>query len=145
MIRSWPFLCYKQGMLRIPRPLYAEIIEHLQAVYPEEGCGLLAGIEEQVFTSYPIENILHSQTAFEMDPLQQVKTMLTIENEGKELLAIYHSHPQGPSLPSETDIAQAYYPDTINIIVSLIHESAPSLRGFYIVAGTVSEVLIMVE
>ena len=145
MSESWPFLCYKQEMLRIQRPLYAEMIAHLKAVYPQEGCGLLAGIENQVFKNYPIENILHSPTAFEMDPLQQVKTMLAIENQANELLAIYHSHPHGPSKPSETDIAQAYYPDTVNIIVSLANWAAPTMRGFHIVDGVVSEVLLTME
>ena len=145
MIRSWPFLCYKRGMLRIPRPLVTQMIAHCQAVYPEEGCGLLAGKEQLVSQHYPIENILHSPTAFEMDPLQQVNAMLTIEAEAKTLLAIYHSHPRGPSVPSATDIAQAYYPEAVNVIVSLVNMEAPELRGFRILDGTVSEVLLIIE
>jgi proteasome lid subunit RPN8/RPN11 len=114
-------------------------------VYPEEGCGLLAGSNGQVSQQYPIENILHSQTAYEMDALQQVNTMLTIEAQAEDLLAIYHSHPNSPALPSETDIAQAYYPEAVTIIVSLADRAAPIMRGFQISAGLVSEVPLISE
>lgn len=145
MIRSWPFLCYKGGMLRIPRPLVDQMIANCRAVYPEEGCGLLAGVNGLVSHHYPIENILHSPTAFEMDPLQQVNTMLALETQAMDLLAIYHSHPQGPSAPSETDIAQAYYPEAETIIVSLVDLATPAIRGFHIIDGLVSEVSLIIE
>jgi len=122
-----------------------QMIDHLSAVYPEEGCGLAAGNNNLVSQIYPIENILHSQTAYEMDPLSQVKTMLAIETQANALLAIYHSHPHGPATPSETDIAQAYYPEAIYLIISLAEWDNPSFRGFHILEGTAVETNIIIE
>ena len=111
-------------MLYLSRPLYNQILHHLQTVYPQEGCGLIAGQNAKATAVYPIDNILKSTTAYEMDPLQQVQTMLAIENAGDELLAIYHSHPNGPATPSATDLALAFYPDTVALIISLQDRSA---------------------
>jgi proteasome lid subunit RPN8/RPN11 len=75
-----------------------------------------------------------------MDPVQQIKAMLAMEAEGLELIAIYHSHPDGPARPSPTDVALAYYPDTVQLIISLSDRARPSVRGFTIVDGVVAEV-----
>ncbi len=123
---------------------YQAIIEHLMAEYPLEGCGLLAGNDGRVTAVYPITNILHSPTAYEMEPVQQIKTILQIEKNNEELIAIYHSHPNGPSTPSETDITAAYYPDSVYLIVSLQDVQKPHMRGFYIVAGNVTELTVKI-
>ncbi|MCP4362969.1 MAG: M67 family metallopeptidase [Chloroflexi bacterium] len=127
------------------RPLFRRMIHHLQIQYPKEGCGLLAGHTGQATQIYPVDNILKSPNAYEMEPLQQIRAMLIMEEHGDELVAIYHSHPQGPSTPSETDVAQAYYPDAVYLIVSLYNFDEPEVRGFRIVDGRVTEVLIIVE
>lgn len=127
-------------MLTIPRPWLDAMIQHLQDEYPLEACGLLGGKDRLVSRHYPIENILHSPLAYEMEPAQQIQAIIALEKAGLELLAIYHSHPQGPSVPSETDVAQAYWPDTAYLIVSLQNRSAPQLRGFIISEGAVREI-----
>lgn len=67
---------------------------------------------------------------------------LAMEAHSEELIAIYHSHPQGPPHPSPTDIAQAYYPDAVQLIVSLQEQKRPLIRAFMIQNGTVSSVPI---
>jgi proteasome lid subunit RPN8/RPN11 len=51
-----------------------------------------------------------------MEPGEQLKAMLAIEEAGEELLAIYHSHPGGPAWPSPSDVAEAAYPGVIHLI-----------------------------
>ena len=41
---------------------------------------------------------------------------MKIEKSRWRMLAIYHSHPQGPPNPSQTDILEAFYPDTYSLI-----------------------------
>ncbi len=135
----------KRGMLRVSRPLFRQMIHHLQLHYPQEGCGLLAGCAGQARQIYPVDNILQSPSAYEMEPLQQIRAMLIMEDQGDELVAIYHSHPQGPSTPSETDVAQAYYPGAVYLVVSLYNFDEPEVRGFRIADGRVTEVVIVVE
>ena len=131
--------------IEIAQRYYEAIIEHLMVEYPLEGCGLLAGREGVVTAVYPITNILRNPTAYEMEPVQQIKTILQIEQNNEELLAIYHSHPNGPSVPSETDITAAYYPDSVYLIVSMEEVQKPQMRGFYIVDGIVSELLVKIN
>lgn len=116
------------------------MLQQLQAAYPLEACGLLAGRERRTTRLYAIDNILQSPVAYEMDPLQQVKALLDLEARGETLLAIYHSHPGGPETPSPTDVAQAYYPEAIHIIVSLQAPTRPVVRAFTIAGGRVGEI-----
>ncbi len=127
-------------MLTIPRPLYDAMIQHLQDEYPLEACGLLAGKGGIVSRLYPIENIRRSPTAYEMEPTQQIQAIVELEEAGLELAAIYHSHPQGPAAPSETDVALAYWPEAAYLIVSLQDRAAPQARAFAIVAGRAAEI-----
>jgi len=146
-----PFVTYRAQqkpwlhlVLKIKRPIYESMLEQLQAAYPLEACGLLAGANDIATRLYAIDNILQSPTAYEMDPLQQVRALLEIETLGQVLLAIYHSHPQGPQTPSATDVAQAYYPEAIYIIVSFADPSEPAVRAFTIIDARVSEISWMV-
>lgn len=131
--------------LVLPRPFYHQILSHLQAEYPLEACGILAGKAGKIVRVYAIENKLHSPTAYEMEPQQQLAAMLEIEDKGWEMTAVYHSHPQGPETPSATDVAQAYYPDVVQLIVSLRQRSQPVMRGFMIGNGRIIEVKIVVQ
>lgn len=124
----------------IPQDLYTEIVAAARAGYPEEICGLVAGVNNRAARLYPVENILHSPVAYEMNPLEQIKAMLAIEAQGMEMLAIYHSHPNGPAFPSATDIALAFYPDALTLIVSLEEFEKPVMGAFAILDGKVSVV-----
>ena len=126
--------------LILPRALLDEMLAHVSGLWPEEACGLVGGVDGHAARLYPVENVRHSPVAFEMEPLQQIKAMLAMEAEGLELIAIYHSHPDGPARPSATDVANAYYPDAVQLIISLADRARPSVRAFTIVDGTVAEV-----
>jgi proteasome lid subunit RPN8/RPN11 len=127
-------------LIYLAASLIEELIAQARAGYPEETCGLVAGRDGRAVRIYPVENIYHSPVAFEMDPLQQIRTMLAIENEGLDLLAIYHSHPNGPAQPSPSDVAQAYYPESAHLIISLADPEQPTLRAFMIAGGQVTEI-----
>lgn len=120
------------------------MMHHLQEIYPFEGCGLMSGKDGIVTAVYPIDNILKSPTAYEMDPRQQAETMLAIEDNGEDILVIYHSHPAGPMALSPTDIAQAYYPESIYLIVSFASPERSELKGYRIVETAVSEIKVSI-
>lgn len=116
------------------------MLAHLQAVYPEEGCGLLSGSVAMVATAHhAIENRLHSPTAFEMEPRQQIQVFLAIEACGEMVLAMYHSHPHGPTHPSPTDMTGAYYPEIPQIIVSLAKLDSPIVKAFWLTTDAFTE------
>ena len=117
-----------------------QMIAQARADAPLETCGLLAGRDGRVTRVLPVPNILRSRVAYRMDGQEFLDAMAACDFEP---LAIYHSHPTGPLVPSPTDIAEAFYPDSIYIIVSLAQE-LPSVRAFRIVGGVVSEVELQV-
>lgn len=125
------------------------MLAHLTSCLPEEACGLvsgtIAGGHGHAVRLFPIENRLHSPVAYEMDPLQQIQAMIEIENEGMEMAAIYHSHPDGPARPSWTDVTQAYYPEAATIIVSLADLDRPLLNAFMIHEGLVREIAVIMD
>jgi len=70
---------------------------------------------------------------------KQLAVFHQVEEQDWQLLAIYHSHLQGPEQPSPTDIAEAYYPELVNLIWSNI-TGAWICRGFSIQKGRVNPV-----
>ena len=90
--------------------------DHLLSVLPAEGCGLLAGAAGKSTAVFPVDNLLNSPIRFRMDPQQQAQAFLKLDRMGWDVLAIYHSHPAGPPRPSQTDVAEFYYPDSFVLI-----------------------------
>lgn len=133
--------------IHLPAALYEEMIRHVAAHFPEEACGLLAGLFDgptaRVTQLLPIENMLHSPVAYEMEPLEQIRAMIAIESEGLELVSIFHSHPAGPARPSPSDVAQAYYPDAAYVIISLADRQRPLARAFLIRGEGVEEIRLV--
>ena len=125
-------MAYKRRLLFSPDDWQLMLTRSEQGA-PEEVCGLAVGIEDRITKVFPITNSLHSPVRFEMDPEEQLKSFLWMEDQGLELLAIYHSHPHGPSVPSETDLAEFAYPGTIYIIC------APGEEGWYLYGYEIQE------
>ena len=110
--------------LVIPNALWQEITAHAQYCLPEEGCGLLGGSLSadgvgMVSAVMPVENALHSPVRYSMEPAAQLQAFYQLEERGLELLAIFHSHPQGPDHPSLTDRSEFAYPGVLSLIVYL--------------------------
>ncbi len=97
--------------------MYSAMRSWVRINAPEEACGILAADETGMVRRHlPVENALHSLTRYRMDPQSQFQAMMQIDRAGLLMLAIYHSHPHGPSFPSNTDIHEAFYPDTYSLI-----------------------------
>ena len=111
---------------------------------PEEACGLLGGTGNTVFAVIPVTNILRSASRYRMEPGEQLRAFQRFEAEGTDLIGIYHSHPAGPAQPSETDIAEAYYPDAAYLIWALDIEGW-KCRAFQLADGLFQEVEIRID
>ena len=78
-----------------------------------------------------VANAAASPLRYEMDPQEQYDALKSIEDEGGELLAIYHSHTKSAAYPSQTDVNQAVaWPEQIYMIVSLDDEDAPDVKAY---------------
>lgn len=128
-------------MLRIKQAVISAMLAHVTAVYPHEACGFLAGSGGLIDRIYPIPNVLHSRTAYRMEPKAQVAALLEIDAAGCTHLVIFHSHPDGTERPSPTDIAQAAYPTAVYLIISLAEHDQPAIHAYRIANGATDELL----
>src|SRR5262249_3903248 len=113
----------------------SQILDHVRREKPNEACGLIGGrADYKGETVIQIPNVARNpRVRFEMDHRAMVEAITTLQREGREVVAIYHSHPESPAEPSVRDITEATWPDALYIIVSLLGE--PEIRVWSIRYG----------
>ena len=140
-----PVIPAHRAILRMSAEIAAQIVEHARSGYPAEVCGLVAGRDGVATAAYPGRNISPTPAdTYELDH-DTLARVFDFEDAGLELVAIYHSHPRGPETPSPTDIAHAYYSESVYLIVSLATPDRPVVRGFRITVEGVREVAFKLE
>jgi proteasome lid subunit RPN8/RPN11 len=133
------------GPLMLTTDQLAEIYAHLDAHKPNEACGLLGGQGGRVLKVYPIPSAAPSPVRYSMEAGAQVEAMLEMEERGWELIGIFHSHPAGPPVPSATDLAEAYYPDSAYVICAPDSAGHWQARAFELREGRAREVELRIE
>jgi proteasome lid subunit RPN8/RPN11 len=132
--------------VRIAQSLIDEMVAHAREDLPNECCGMVGGVDGKASVVIPVVNLAASPLRFEMDPQGQYNALKAIEDDGKELLAIYHSHTKSAAYPSQTDVNQAVnWPDAIYLIVSLQDEDAPAVRGYWLKDLAIADAELVVE
>lgn len=132
--------------MRITQGLIDEMVAHAREDMPNECCGMVGGVDGEASVVVPVVNSAASPLRFEMDPQGQYDALKAIEDDGKEMLAIYHSHTKSAAYPSQTDVNQAVnWPDAIYLIVSLEDEDAPDVKGYWLKDLKIADVELVVE
>lgn len=129
--------------LRISQVLFDEIIDHLEEMRPNEGCGLIAFDRAAPVQVYPGTNVLHSPTRYRMDDAEVLEAVADMDARGWWLGAIFHSHPTSPPVPSSTDLQEANWPDALMLIVSF-QAGQPEARAYRVRGHTYTEIAIEV-
>jgi [CysO sulfur-carrier protein]-S-L-cysteine hydrolase len=124
--------------LVLPPELRQRIIDHALAECPNECVGLLAGHGDVVERVSPLINEANSPTHF-FAAESLFAPMRTMRDAGLDLVAIYHSHPTSPPHPSRRDMEENYYPDTVHLIVSLLHDE-PMMKAWLLSPDDAQEV-----
>jgi proteasome lid subunit RPN8/RPN11 len=122
----------------------AEMIAHAEEEAPLEACGILAGESDRVVKPYRARNADRSPVSYRLEPEEQYRIFIDIEEKGWDILGIYHSHPTSPAVPSGMDLKQAYYPEAVYFVVSLANPVEPQVRAFRIIEGEIAEEKIAV-
>jgi proteasome lid subunit RPN8/RPN11 len=128
--------------LRLTQRQLDDIVAQARANPGIEVCGLLGGQGAEVKRVYAVPNTSPTPAArFLMDDQSFVTAYFDIEDRGWDLVAIYHSHPAGARTdPSPTDVADAGYPEALNLIVTFGVDGEPVVRVFQIDDGSVREI-----
>ena len=85
------------------------MLAHVRAGYPFEACGALVGRGPEVQRVAPLENreTEKPRVRYAIDP----RDLVTLDREarglGLEIVGYFHSHPDHPARPSETDRQRA--------------------------------------
>jgi len=132
--------------MRIAQSLIDEMVAHAREDLPNECCGMVGGVDEEARVVIPVVNSAASPLRFEMDPQGQYNALKAIEDDGKELLGIYHSHTKSAAYPSQTDVNQAVnWPDAVWLIVSLEDADTPDVKGYWLKDLKIADAELIVE
>jgi len=132
--------------MRISQALIDELVSHAREDAPNECCGLIGGVDGVATDVHRVTNAAASPLRFEMDSQEQYNAWKAIEDDGRELLGIYHSHTKSPAYPSQTDVNQAVaWPDPVWLIVSLEHPDAPDVKGYWLRERKIADAEILIE
>ena len=119
------------------------MVEHARQERPRECCGLLVGARSRITAAVPMPNLARGRTRYRVDPAAHIalQRVLRVIAPRTAIVGVYHSHPHGRAVPSETDIAEALYPDWIHVIIGL-QGGRPKTRGFALAGGRVRTIAL---
>jgi proteasome lid subunit RPN8/RPN11 len=113
-----------------------QIYAHAKETYPHECFGFLVGAFDAGGLVHRVVRGTNLNTEradrFEMDPKEFVGVEKQADNEGLNVVGFYHSHPDWPAIPSQTDITWAWE-GSYYLIVS-VHEGRPFNTGVWALA-----------
>ncbi len=126
-------------MLILTREQRDSLIATCIRALPNEGCGLLLGTPDGVVSDVVASsNVAESTRVYEIDPKVLLRTFRRADEEGVDVLGVFHSHTHSPAYPSPTDVAQAPDPSWHYVLTSFL-SIEPDLRSYRIVDGVISE------
>jgi proteasome lid subunit RPN8/RPN11 len=115
--------------LIVPPQVYKEMVAQAVAEQPNECCGLLGGAVEicsdgsrvgRVVKRYPLLNEAKSPVAFLSGGKDLFEAVRDMRTSSLDTLAVYHSHPTSPPVPSRHDRAMNWSTEVVNLIISLV-------------------------
>ena len=131
--------------MRVERTLLQQLIAQARTEAPKECCGLLVGTADRISRAIPSLNVGGSLTRYLVNPADHFRALKLARADGLRVVGVYHSHPHSPPVPSETDVAEATYPDYLYVIVSLLEPSVETgIRGFRLDPDGATEVRLVV-
>jgi len=103
------------------------IADQAETAYPGEACGLLLGFH-RADGDIEVTRVVESENKasprrndrFEVDPKLRLNLMRKARGTGHAIVGHYHSHPNGLARPSATDLAMAYEPYLVWLIIAVV-------------------------
>jgi len=122
-----------------------DIREHGADAYPEEGCGFLLGTVAEDGTNQvtAVRRAANRRSEWRTRRYQLTaddyrEADAAAREQGLDVVGIYHSHPDHPARPSETDLDEATFPGYTYVIVS-VQDGTPDALTAWALAPDRSE------
>ncbi len=121
--------------LQLPEAVRAQLRAAVRAGYPNETCGLLLGqMKEGIARVHEVltaRNLNRERPGdrYELDPRDLLRAEHRARLLGLEVMGIWHSHPDHPAEPSETDRAGAWEGWSY-LILSVTAEGVSAMRSW---------------
>lgn len=111
------------------------MIQDAESSFPDECCGFLFGKEKDAERYITEIKVVHNakegdkRRRFEITPKDYLSAERYADENGLQLLGVYHSHPNHPAIPSEHDrvAAQPYFS---YLILSVMEGSFHHIRSW---------------
>ena len=133
-------------MISIARTAVGALLAHAREAVPLECCGLLAADDDAIVAAYRARNVLGSESRYLIDPADHFAALRAARSGRQQIVGAYHSHPNGPELPSARDIAESPCDDWLHAIASRAHPGERfALSLFYIGQGNFSRVALVTK
>ena len=126
--------------LHLPTELYQQLLAQAGMARPFEIVGMLIGKNACIYQILPLENIAPiPQTQFVADPEGVLHALKHLRTQDLELLAFYHSHPNGPAKPSKTDFLEAKW----DVPMLILDAKNQVIRAWQLATGEEISLLIV--
>jgi proteasome lid subunit RPN8/RPN11 len=121
--------------LHLSDELAAKMLGTAARAFPLECCGLIEGIRIKggwrATALHEAANLAEDPARrFLIDPQRQFDLIRALRGRETRIIGCFHSHPEGPALPSATDRAQALEDDFLWLIAGGSAESGFTLQAY---------------
>ena len=129
--------------LHLPPAVLGDLETWARAEYPNEACGLLLGRSRTdtgrvVVRVVRCANLNRERDRYQLDPVDHLAAEKAAHREGLEVIGVWHTHPDHPAQPSETDRAAAWEGWSY-VIVAVIARGVNDVRSFRLRANAFIE------
>jgi proteasome lid subunit RPN8/RPN11 len=104
-----------------------QIYAHAKETYPHECCGFLLGSFDNGGLVRQVRWATNQNTdrtdRFVISPQEFGEVQFAADEAGLDIIGIYHSHPDWPPIPSQTDMESAF--EDVYYLIASVHEGRP--------------------
>lgn len=115
------------------------ILRHASSGYPFEVCGVLVGTDSadqrrvQEVVTVTNRETEAPRVRYQIAPEDLIRIQREARDRGREILGYFHSHPDHPPRPSETDrriAAEGLSDGVVHVVVAVEAQGAPAARAW---------------
>ncbi len=104
-----------------------QIYAHAKETYPFECCGFLLGSFDEGGLVRQVRRATNQNAErtdrFDISAEEFARAQFEADDAGLDIIGIYHSHPDWPPIPSQTDMDSAW--EDVFYLIASIHEGMP--------------------